>query len=250
MTPTILTYHHVAPVPRDHPGSNLFVAPVDFQEQMEFLKKRGVPVVSLDQIRSCLLGEASLPKRSVAITFDDGFEDNYQYAFPVLKKQGFPAAVFMIAEKVRLGTCPDQPSEEEERYLSLVQLKEMAGEGITIGSHSTTHQRLGKMALEQAEGEIIGSQKAMEDLLDVPVRWFCYPFGSFNPPIVEKVRKAGYAGAASAIRDNRVVPSQLYYLPRVMVMPNISLLHFHYYFSGLYHTIHRLKNRRRWRRYI
>jgi len=250
MTPAILTYHHVAHAPQGHPGSNLFVGPGDFQAQMEFLKNKGYSVVTLDRIRSLCLGETSLPKRSVAITFDDGFEDNYQYGFPILKKLGFAATVFVIADRIRPGTDQDRASGNTDRYLSLAQIREMAGEGIAIGSHSTTHTRLGRMSLEEATGEIVGSKKTLEDLLNFPVRWFCYPYGSFNHRIAEKVREAGYAGAASVIRDNRILPSQLYYLPRVMVMPHISLFHFQYYFSGLYHTIHRLKNRRRWRGYL
>lgn len=247
MKATILTYHHVATPPLHHPRPNLFVSPEEFKSQMEFLGRKGYPVVSLDQIRSSLLGETSLPDCSVAITFDDGFEDHYEYAFPILKNLGFPATIFMIAERIGLKSDSDQ-SQGEDRYLSAPQLKDMAREGIAIGSHSVTHARLGRISIQEASREIADSKKILEHLLELQVRWFCYPFGNFNPMIAETVREAGYIGATSVIRDNRLDPSQLYYLPRVMVMPNISLRRFGYYFSGLYHIIHYHKNRRRWNR--
>ena len=250
MTPTILTYHHVARVPADHPRGNLFVSPEEFECQMEYLKKKQFPVVSLDQIRAGLLGETSLPPKAVAISFDDGFEDNYLHAFPILKKYGFPATVFMITEKIGSRGSPDPGEEEDNCYLSPDQLREMAGAGITIGSHSATHPHLGRIPFNQADREITHSKKVLEDLLGLPVRWFCYPFGSFYPELMESVRKAGYCGAVSAIRDNRLMPWQIYCLPRVMVMPGLPLWHFRYYFSRLYHLVHYSKNRRRWRRYI
>jgi peptidoglycan/xylan/chitin deacetylase (PgdA/CDA1 family) len=236
-------------VPDSHPQSNLFVSPDEFRRQMEFLSRNRFTVVSLEDIRAGLSGEKSLPSRCTAITFDDGFEDNYRHAFPIIREYGYPATIFMIGGKIR-REGNNFSSEDSDLYLSLPQMKEMIKAGITIGSHGMTHRRLAAIPPEEARSEIVESRNKLEQLLECPIKWFCYPFGSFNKRIVTYVCEAGYQGALSVIRDNRVKGGHLYFLPRVMVMPGISMLHFRYYFSNFYHYLHRIKNRKRWDSHI
>ena len=225
----ILTYHHSA---------GLYVSPSEFAAQMNFLKVRGFSVVTLDDIREHLLGRNSLAPTSVAITFDDGYQDVYENAFPVLRENGFTATVFLIVKRLK---------EEKPGYLSLNQTKEMLSSGICIGSHTLTHPRLTRLPEDEQYREIEGSKKELQEMLDTPVHWFSYPYGNFNQLTIKKVQQAGYRGAVSAIRDNRLRPAELYYLPRVMVMPGISIKKFNYYFSYYYHLVHWWKNLRRWK---
>jgi len=250
MTGCILTYHHVAKAPPHHPKPHLFVPPQEFKIQMEFLHEKGFRVVTLDEIRNGLLeGKKPLP-RSVAITFDDGFEDNFHYAFPILRQQGFSATIFMVAKNIRKNEGTNHENNTGDRYLTWEQLQQMNQGGLTIGAHSTTHKRLSVIGEDQAKKEIDTSKKILEQGLQQSVHWFCYPFGSFNKKVADYVRMAGFLGAASTIRDNRIKPFQLYYMPRIMVMPGISRLHFRYYFSVLYHLVHNRKNKKRWKGYI
>jgi len=248
MNAAILTYHHVA-VPESPHNAHLYVSPGDFERQIEFLNNRGFQVVPLDRVREALLNRESLPERTVAISFDDGFEDNYTNAFPILKKYGFPATVFSVA-----GSIPPEgePGKDGEggRYLSAKQLRELSREGVAIGSHAVHHKRLATLPMEEALEEITGSKRILEEICEREIRWFSYPFGSYSRQLADRVREAGYWGAVSVIRDNRLRESQLYWLPRVMVMGDSSLARFRYYFSGLYHWIHHRKNRKRWEGYV
>jgi peptidoglycan/xylan/chitin deacetylase (PgdA/CDA1 family) len=240
-----MTYHHVDNVSDTHPQRNLYIKQEEFRRQMEFLRKKGYTVVSLDDIKASLSGEKIIPPKSVAITFDDGFEDNYLNAFPIIREYGYPATIFVIAGKIR--TEKETYSREEgNRYLSLRQMQDMTRSGVTIGSHGLTHRRLARIPPEEARREIFESREILEQSLGCPIRWFCYPFGSFSKSVVSLVCEAGYSGALSVIRDNRITSRQIYFLPRVMVMPGISNLHFRYYFSRFYHYLHRWKNRKRW----
>ncbi len=250
MSPTILTYHHVAESPDNHPHRGLFVSPASFAWQMDFLRRSGFTITTLDHIRTGLLGKTALPRRTVAITFDDGYEDNFTYAYPILKRYGFPATVFMVSGEVRSEADSAQNPNSCTRHLSLNQLRLMAASGITIGSHSVTHRRLASIPINEAQKEIAGSKEELETLLNCRVQWFSYPCGNFNKEVVEAVRDAGYIGAVSAIRDNRICASQLFYLPRIMVMSDVTPFHFRYYFSPLYHFIHQRKNKRRWGNYV
>jgi peptidoglycan/xylan/chitin deacetylase (PgdA/CDA1 family) len=244
MKATILTYHHVADPPEGHPGKNLFVLPENFSRQMKYLKEMNFNVISLNQVRKALLGEIKMPEKAAVITFDDGFEDNFTHAFPILKKFDLPATVFMVSEKIT------SLQEEKDNYLSKKQILEMTDSKITIASHAKSHPKLAKLSLEEAENEIVSSKKELEEMLGKDVDWFCYPYGSFSMDIVSLVKKAGYLGAASVIRDNVMTSGQLYYLPRVMVMHDTGMMKFKYYFTSLYHIIHARKNRKRWKNYL
>lgn len=232
----ILTYHHIKEPEAHQRGSS--VSPAEFAQQMDFLKQQNFSVVTLDEIKQYLKGTRSLPPRSVAITFDDGYADVYTNAFPVLKANGFPATIFIIANRLK------EPGED---FLTAAQIKEMLQANIHPGSHTVTHPRLTRLTIYEQVREIYDSKKIIEELLECQVNWFSYPYGNFDAQTVRLVREAGYSGAVSAIRDNMLKPQQLYYLPRIMVMPGISLRKFRYYFSPWYHLVHWWKNLRRWK---
>ncbi|HPB30731.1 MAG TPA: polysaccharide deacetylase family protein [Candidatus Sumerlaeota bacterium] len=244
MNAAILTYHHVAPVPGGCPDPHLYVSPGDFSAQMDILCRDGYEVVSLERLRRGLLGLEQPARRWVAITFDDGFEDNHTYAFSKLRDMGYTATFFMVSGMV------GRRDEDGRQYLTAEQLREMAGAGMNIGSHTQRHVRLARLAPDEMDREVRESKKELEMISGVGVDWFCYPFGSFSRDIAKRVENAGFHGATSVIRDNRVRAEQMYYLPRVMVMGQTSIRRFRYYFSAWYHYLHHWKNRRRWRDYI
>jgi peptidoglycan/xylan/chitin deacetylase (PgdA/CDA1 family) len=246
---TILTYHQIADVPPFHPERNLCVSPASFEAQMEFLRQKGWPVVSLDSVRRELLGEIPLPLHAVALTFDDAARSVHVHAAPILRRYGFTATVFVVANQIQTEARSEGPDSDFEP-LTRNELIALVQEDLTIGSHAQTHRRLAELLAEECEKEVAGSKQRLESLVGQPVHWFSYPYGSFNLQVVESVRRAGYHGATSAIRDNRNQAKHLYYLHRVMVMQDTTLTRFRYYFSWLYHYVHKRKNQRRWKPYL
>ncbi len=236
----ILTYHHIGDPPKNSDSRNLFVSVENFRNQMSFLADAGFQVVALDRLRAALEGEEPLSPRSAAITFDDGYEDNFQNSFPILKERGFTATFFITTG--RIGKTDGQG----QTYMSEGQLREMDSAGMTLGSHTVSHPWLARIPPDDARRELTESKSALEQILGKPVRWLAYPSGSFNRPIAQMAGGLGYTGACSVIRDNRPTARQLYWLPRVMVMSDTTPLRFRYYFSSLYHWIHERKNRKRW----
>ncbi len=246
----ILTYHHVAPVPPagdEHGG--LYVAPAHFAAQMTWLARQGYYVATLDEVRADLLGGERLPRKSVAVTFDDGWADNYTHAFPVLQQHGFPATIFLTAGKI--GDSPADPGggDPARRHLTPAEIIEMTEAGIEFGSHTCGHVRLAEIEPEQCEQELVESKRLIEKIVGAPIGWLSYPHGSFSRAVIQAAIRARYVGAVSTIRDNRAAYDQLYFLPRVMIMPDTTLLRFRYYLSPWYHYIHAMKNRRRWGMY-
>jgi peptidoglycan/xylan/chitin deacetylase (PgdA/CDA1 family) len=241
----ILTYHHVAPLPASE-HRNLFVPLDSFAAQLAYLSDQGYRAVTLDDVREQLLGRRPLPRRSVAITFDDGGADNYHNALPLLCRYGFRATVFLVAGKTGLARdLPDWP-EAARRYLNEDEIAEMGRCGIAFGSHTLTHIRLQKAEPEQCDHELTESKRRIEEMTGDRAGWLSYPFGSFSRRVIKSARQAGYVGAVSTIRDNRPTRQRLYCLPRVMVMCDTTLRRFAYYLSPWYHWLHWFKNRRRW----
>lgn len=180
----VLMYHRIG-YDTDHP--NPTVTPETFEMQMEFLRAHHYRVVSLSSLMEDLARGRRVPWNTVAITFDDGTVDNFNYAFPVLKRAGFPATIFMITRNVN-----------EPGWLSEEDLRILDESGIEIGSHTVTHAFLPKEPSPAAvRFEIEASKRRLERILGHDVRLFSYPAGGVTVGIREAVKKAGYAGAAT-----------------------------------------------------
>lgn len=172
--------------------------PTAFKRQMAHLKMTGYQVIGLDDLINCIKNGTTLPQKSIAITFDDGFADNYENAFPVLKEHGFTATMFIVSRLV--GKTNEWMQEEgfpARKLLGWEKLKDMSENGITIGSHTRTHPSLIDIEVGSARQEILNSKPELEDALGKPVRYFAYPYGRFNQQIEELVAEAGYLGACS-----------------------------------------------------
>ncbi|MFH0794036.1 MAG: polysaccharide deacetylase family protein, partial [bacterium] len=119
-----------------------------------------------------------------------------------------------------------------------------------IGSHTVTHRLLARLPSEEARNELSKSRAALEDIIGAPIRWLCYPRGNLSHAVAKMAAEEGYVGACSAIRGNRPRARQLYWLPRVMVMRDMSPARLRYALSWGYELIHRWKNRRRWKNFL
>ena len=212
-------YHHVAP---PTPGLELYVTPETFEQQMEFLKVHDYRVLPLEEaVRLAKAGQTSPPK-SVVITFDDGYLDNFNYAFPVLKKMGFPATIFMITNNVN-----------EPGFLSEEDLRILDEAGISIGSHTASHAFLPRLKEGEVAWELAGSKKRLEKILAHPVTLFSYPAGGVTGELETMVKEQGYHGAVTTNYGRKL--RDPYALHRVKVSDaNGSLFNFWIKTSGLY----------------
>ena len=192
----ILTYHSIGT--RDH---EMNVTPGDFRVQMEWLAQHA-RVLSLQAVAD---GE-----EGVAITFDDGYQDNLLHAAPVLQALGLPATFFVVPG--RLGGMLDHDWDEERSTLmTWDEIRALEQMGFTIGAHTMTHPRLSHLSEDGQQAEISGSAEALQDALGHPVTAFAYPFGSaqdYDQDSIRLVQEAGFRfavpnryGVNSAARD-------------------------------------------------
>ena len=186
--------------------SKLSVSPESFKRQMGFLERHNYNVVRLEELPD-LIKRGALPYKTIAITFDDGYENNYIEAYPVLKELGIAATIFISPGLIG-----------RDGYLSWDQIIEMSESGIiSIGSHTMTHAYLPDLAEQRLNAEIFDSKRAIESHVREKIASFSYPLGGFNEYIKDKVKKAGYR-IAVATNPGRAYPKHdIFAMKRVRI---------------------------------
>lgn len=183
----ILVYHVVRPSYPDDSTEVRAIAqtPEVFDAQMAYLKENGYHIVTFRDLETYYELKKPLPQNPIILSFDDGWKDQFTYAFPVLKKYGYLATFFIFTNSI-----------DHKNFLSLKQLHELLASGMTIGAHSRTHPYLTAINdKEELWREINGSKETLEVLLGVPIHEFAYPFGRYDDTIVAMAKKAGYRSA-------------------------------------------------------
>ena len=189
----ILTYHKLGPRPQRVRLKGLYLSRRLFTQQLRELHAAGYTTGSLDDFPP-----TAPTRRSIVLTFDDGCENVFRHGLDALAAVGFRAVMFVVAE--RLGQLNDWDmavGEQPERLMDVSQIREWFAAGHSIGSHTCTHPALTQVSRAQAQEEICSSKKRLEDLFGRPVRHFCYPYGDYNPSVVDLVAQAGYATACT-----------------------------------------------------
>ncbi len=209
----VLTYHHVNP----NKGDMITITPEGFGSQMRYLKEAGFTTLGMDELLDYAEGKSEVKEKSVMITFDDGYLDNYIYGFPVLKALGIRAVVFLVAgwadaassqgldrekliDSYRAAPVPHGRTREiiERKDAARVIMdwamaKEMSASGLVeFGSHTVTHRECDKLREDELDEELLGSKDALEARLEVRCEWLSWPRGRHNALCLKRAKEAGY----------------------------------------------------------
>src|SRR5437867_1714971 len=199
----IFCYHRLVDKIR-YPGTE--ITPAAFEAEMKELKDRGITVISMQDLLAWKRGEKNIPPRSAVVTFDDGWKSQYEVAWPIMKKYGYPFTMFIYTEGVRGGSLGGGEA------ITWEQLADMRDNGVDIEAHTATHQDLreghnitlitgGKRSRTKLTGpqyeqwmrnEVVGSKQLLEQRLGIKVNCFAVPFGNYNEHVKEIARNAGY----------------------------------------------------------
>ncbi|VBB09738.1 polysaccharide deacetylase [Lucifera butyrica] len=200
----VLNYHEVVKNDEDNP---LALSVKEFDEQMAYLHRNGYKAITPDELLAYIGQGRQLPAKSVLITFDDGYRDNYTNAFPVLKKYGFTATIFLITDFVG----------NDDWYLNWQQVREMQRAGIVFGSHTLNHIPLVGVPPAEVLFQLQKSKEGIEWRLGVPVNYLAYPTGAYDAQVCQLVRQAGYKAAFSVDFGRVTQASKVYALERVPI---------------------------------
>ncbi|MDR3642891.1 MAG: polysaccharide deacetylase family protein [Candidatus Doudnabacteria bacterium] len=210
----ILMYHHVGSLPAgaDKIQADLTVRSVSFEAQAKWLKENGYQSVSLNDIYLASLGKFVLPKKPVVFTFDDGYEDVFQNAVPILKKYGFSGSFGIITKKP--GT-----SAGLNFYAPWGDIAAAYMNGEEVVSHTQTHfdGSNPKYTAGYIYGELSGSMADIKNRLDITTNILIYPYGHYTPTYIVEAKKAGYVMGITVHEGDIVNLDDLMRIPRVRV---------------------------------
>ncbi len=210
----VLNYHGIA----NEAGNPLMLGVADFERQMAYLAKEGYQSVSPKQLVEYLQEGKPLPEKSVLITFDDGYKNNYTQAYPIMKKYGLTGTIFLVTDTVG----------RDDWYLNWDQVREMRKDGFVFGSHTLNHLPLNDLTPQEILFQLTRSKEGIEWRLEAPVEFFAYPTGAYDREIAALVREAGYK-AAFTIEFGRVkAGDDLYELNRIPILKT-SCPFYHFY---------------------
>ena len=218
----ILAYHHVLPanakVDENILNSPFTISDSEFYKQMLFLSQSGYKPISLNQL---LRTTNEKPQNKfdhdklIVITFDDGWIDNFEYAFPILKSFNVPATFFVITSYIDSAGC-----------MSREQLLEIQQSGMQIESHAHTHTPLELLSNAEMQWEVTHSKKLLEKNLESQVKFISFPHGSYNKTVLQAAKNSDYLGCGTSNFGYAVTSSQMYKLPRILIRKNHDISQF------------------------
>jgi len=216
----IIYYHRIVERLDEAGKHGIYVTAEQFDKHLSYLKKCGYKTISLEEAleikRICSEG------KYVIISFDDGYEDNYRLAFPILKKYGFKAIIFLVAG-LEYNSWDLKSNEPKLKMMNKQQILEMQDYGIEFGSHTLSHSDLTKISYEEAKKELAESKKILEEELGREIKSFAFPYGNCNEEVKKIAREAGYKLVYATDNAPLGLHEDLFQIRRIGIFPNTTV---------------------------
>jgi peptidoglycan/xylan/chitin deacetylase (PgdA/CDA1 family) len=207
----ILAYRRISP------GGLDAITPQVFEQQLHNLKDHDYYSASWEDWQSAKLAKTPLPGKAVLMTFDGGYLDFFQYAWPVLKRFDFTATVFLVAELIGKTNNWEKAEFEEVQLMGWPEILQLRDAGIEFGSMSATHQPLTALSPTEIVREGAKSRAILERGLEKSVKCFAYPYGDFDPVVAHLIGATGYTFGVSYELNFSSFDDALLSLPRIQV---------------------------------
>jgi peptidoglycan/xylan/chitin deacetylase (PgdA/CDA1 family) len=206
-------YHHVGPLPEnaDDIRRGLTASAENFDSQLKYLKDNQYNIVTLKKLYESVAKGEDVSK-SVVLTFDDGYLDNYEYAWNAMQKYGVNGTFFIISGKIG-----------QNEYMNKEQIKALSAGANEIASHSVAHPSMEKLSTDKARSELSDSKKALEQLTGQSIISFCYPAGKYNDETKRLASEAGYKIAVTTQKGEPFSTNEPFEIPRYRINPTTSL---------------------------
>jgi peptidoglycan/xylan/chitin deacetylase (PgdA/CDA1 family) len=208
----VLMYHRIAPASeRGNDLADLVLDPRVFDAQLAALEAHGWRTITSGQLAQAVRANDTLPARTFVITLDDGREDGYTHAFPILQKHGFVATFFVITARVN-----------ESPYLTWTELNDMQTAGMEIGNHTASHRDETRYTRSQTDRQVMGAQQAITRNLGRPAVSFAYPSGGTPANLVASVKASRLQVAYTTVGGADETAATAYFWPRIRIHPTTT----------------------------
>jgi peptidoglycan/xylan/chitin deacetylase (PgdA/CDA1 family)/2-polyprenyl-3-methyl-5-hydroxy-6-metoxy-1,4-benzoquinol methylase len=221
----ILMYHRVAPEGADN-MSRYRVSPAVFEEQLQYLKDSGYYSPDLNDWMISITTLKPLPGLAVVFTFDDGYQDFFEYAWPLLRKYGFKAIVFLVSDYVGKQNAWDKAYGEELPLMGWQEILELEQQGVEFGSHTVTHKPLTSLSPTDIVLEGARSRTELQGSLQKAVKLFAYPYGDTDDIVSHLIGACGYTLGFSCESKLSSYNDDAMRLPRIEIEGSFSLKEF------------------------
>lgn len=204
-------YHYVSrpPAGADVYRRDLSVTPEQFAEHIAYLKQAGYTSITLDDLLYALTQGRALPPKPIILTFDDGYQDNYDNAFPILRDAGFIGTFFIMTDLVTDGAAG---------YMTWPEIEEMSAAGQRFGSHGRQdHRPLSGRSTDYLVWVALGTKEAIEQHLGYHPRWVAYPSGEYDARSIAVFRSAGFWGGLTINQGAENSLDKIFELKRIRV---------------------------------
>ncbi len=226
----VLLYHRIVEKETAIGRHKIYIQKSEFENQMRYLSESGIQTITFEDLNKDPLMDLY---NKVILTFDDGYADNYTLMFPILKRYGFKAVIYLVTGLAynQWGVAEGEPN---VYLMNKEQLKELCDYGIEIGGHTRNHLDLSKCDDKQLINEIAGCKDDIEQLLKKKVTSFAYPFGGLNERVKDITKKSGYAYAVSTNTGPKQFMNDLFQIRRIEITPKTTLRSFKNKVSGYF----------------
>lgn len=236
----VIMYHRVVNNENEGGVHGTYITAKKFDEHMKYLKEHDYePITFKELLKLNYRNRFNNGKKYIILTFDDGYEDNYKIAFPILKKYQFKCIIYLVSHLNYNKWDVEVPENPEKKFplMTWDMIKEMQEYGIEFGGHTMTHQKLAHIPFEQAKEEITKSTQFLEEKLEEKLVCFAYPYGDLNEQVKEFVRNSSYSFAVATDSGDLSFSEDLFQIRRIGIFPTNNMLSFKRKVHGNYNFI-------------
>lgn len=234
----VIMYHRVINNAENEGVYGTYIYEDMFKKHLQYLKDKNYTVITfkdLDKIGWRNRFEKG--KKYIILTFDDGYKDNYDLAFPILKEFNFKATIFLMGSLTYNEWDVKAGGERKFSLMSVEMIKEMQDYGIEFGAHTFNHPKINTLSNEEIEHQIVDVKKPLEEKIGKEIITFAYPYGILNDYAKEMAKKAGYTFALATDSGSVCLSDDLYQIRRIAIFPNTNLFSFKRKVAGNYNFI-------------
>lgn len=248
----VIMYHRVIRDKSEGGVHGIYVTESQFEKHLKYLKQKGFETITFkDFLNNKYKDRFNREKKQIILTFDDGYTDNYNYAFPLLKKYGFKCVIYLLSH-LNYNKWDVEVKENPEHKFDLMDMsmiKEMEEYGIEFGGHTKTHPKLATLPIEIAQEEILTSKKVLEEKLGHALISFAYPYGNLNEDVKKIVKNSGYNFAVATDSGDISFSEDLFQIRRIGIFSTNNFFTFKRKVSGKYNFI-KIKREKKEKRHI
>ena len=234
----VVMYHRVINKSENEGIHGTYIYENIFREHMKYLKDNNFSMITFKDLNNIgWRNRFDKNKKYIIITFDDGYVDNYELAFPILKEFNFKATIFLMGESTYNEWDVKADGEKSFPLMSVEMIKEMQDYGIEFGAHTFNHPKLNKLSNDEIKHQIVDVKKPLEEKIGREIITFAYPYGILNDYAKKMVEEAGYTFGVATDSGSVCLSDDLYQIRRIAIFPNTNLFSFKRKVKGNYNFI-------------